>query len=218
MTGSQTAEPAAQRLARARDARERWCRDARLLGSIAYEADASRSPLRQDVGGHGRTMLAAAWERRAGLLDGAVTALGALPDWAEASRESRRELALLAGAMVRARPLRRSIDGVLLSLVAFEIGEARLDLITRLCAGRPALSSGPWSADPVADLLQLGGEVLLRTAECPDAVLERLAMLFPASEALAQADAADLRRVADDARMLWRAGPDAAPAFAGGER
>jgi hypothetical protein len=49
----------------------------------------------------------------------------------------------------------------------------------------------------------LGGEVLLRAAELAPALHARLSLLFPVSTELARADLEVLRRIVEDARMLW---------------
>jgi len=201
------APPAApDRFAQARERRRRWCADARILGGIAFEADSSRSPLAAPSAGRAGSLLAAAWERRVGLGSDSLLGAVALPDWAKADRSRRRELAVLAGAILRARSLRESIDGGLLKAVAAAIGEQRLDLITRFFARRESPVSMAWAADPVAQLHALGGEVLLRAGAFPPALHARLSMLFPVSAALSRADVAMLRRIADDARMLWGEG------------
>ena len=190
------------RYAHARQRRQRWCADARILGAIAFEADRSRAPLASPVAGRGGALLAAAWERRAGVATDPPLGLGPLPDWAEAGRERRRELALLAGAVLRARALRDATEGALLKAVAGEIGEERLDVITRFFARRAPLAGDGWRRDPVAQLHGLGGEVLLRAAELAPALHARLSLLFPVSTELARADLEVLRRIVEDARML----------------
>ncbi|MEI8302341.1 MAG: hypothetical protein WCG13_03550 [Burkholderiales bacterium] len=191
------------RLADARARRARWCHEARVLGQIAFEADASRTPLSAPASGRASALLTAAWERRAGLWHFDASAIGPLPDWADCPRERRHELAVLAGAVLCARALRQCIDGSVLKRVADVIGEERLDVLTRLCVGRAAALAVTWEADPVGQLHALGGEVLLRSASAPVAMRRRLAMLFPRSNALGEVEPALLARVADDARMLW---------------
>jgi hypothetical protein len=197
------------RYAVARQRRQRWCADARILGAIAFEADRSRAPLASPTSGRAGALLAAAWERRAGVAPQAPLGLGPLPDWAEAGRERRRELALIAGAILRARALRDATEGALLKAVADAIGEERLDVITRFFARRAPLLSDVWRIDPVAQLHGLGGEVLLRAAGLAPALQARLSLLFPVSADLARSDVAALRRIADDARMLWGEGDTA---------
>ena len=102
------------RLADARARRARWCHEARVLGQIAFEADASRAPLSAPAGGRASALLTAAWERRAGLWSFDASAIGPLPDWADCPRERRQELAVLAGAVLCARALRQCIDGSVL--------------------------------------------------------------------------------------------------------
>ena len=194
---------APDRFAQARERRRRWCADARILGGIAFEADSSRGPLDVSTGGRAGSLLAAAWERRAGLASTSLLGAGSLPDWAKADRLRRRELAVLAGAILRARSLRESIDGGLLKAIAAAIGEERFDLITRFFARRESPVSLAWSSDPVTQLHALGGEVLLRAGEYAPALHARLSMLFPVSAELGRADPGMLRRIADDARMLW---------------
>ena len=194
---------APDRFAQARERRRRWCADARILGGVAFEADSSRGPLEASSVGRAGSLLAAAWERRAGLSGASLLGAGSLPDWAKVDRARRRELAVLAGAILRARSLRESIDGGLLKAVATAVGEERLDLITRFFARRESAVSLAWSSDPVTQLHALGGEVLLRAGEFAPALHARLSMLFPVSAALGRADTGLLRRIADDARMLW---------------
>jgi hypothetical protein len=191
------------RYALARQRRQRWCADARILGGIAFEADRSRAPLAAPVSGRAGSLLAAAWERRAGVAADQPLGLGPLPDWAEAGRQRRRELALLAGAVLRARSLRDATEGPLLKAVAAEIGEERMDVVIRFFARRAPLAADGWRHDPVAQLHGLGGEVLLRAADLAPVLHARLSLLFPVSAELARADLAVLRRIADDARMLW---------------
>jgi hypothetical protein len=197
--------PANDRFAQARERRRRWCADARILGGIAFEADCSRAPLVAPGSVRAGSLLAAAWERRAGLSGISPVDAGPLPDWAKADKARRRELAVLTGAILRARSLRESIDGVLLKTVAAAIGEERLDLITRFFARRESPVSLAWAPDPIAQLHALGGEVLLRAGDFAPALHARLSMLFPVSVELTRAEPATLRRIADDARMLWGA-------------
>lgn len=210
-----TGSPQPDRYAHARQRRQRWCADARILGAIAFEADRSRAPLATPVSGRAGSLLAAAWERRAGVAPEPALGLGPLPDWAEVGRERRRELALLAGAVLRARALRDATEGALLKAIAGEIGEERLDVVTRFFARRAPLAVDGWRRDPVAQLHGLGGEVLLRAADLAPVLHARLSLLFPVSTELARADVVVLRRIADDARMLWG---DADPNARGDDR
>ena len=167
------ASDSAERLAQARAHRRRWARDAVLLRTIDPDAVCD------------------------------TAALGTLPDWVGAPADARAELAVLAGAVLTARRLRRTIEGQVLAAVAAAIGGYRLEAVLALSGRVPSVDVEPWGDDPVARLHALGGEVLVRCFDGPASVRAELAGLFPPSDALAEADPAALSRVACDAGMFW---------------
>jgi hypothetical protein len=172
-TGHPAAGDASERLAQAREHRRRWIRDAALLGSIPAEAVPQ------------------------------TAALGGLPDWVEASPDSRSALAVLSGALLCGRRLRRTIDGRVLSAVAAVLGERTLDAVLALPGRSGAADALAWDEDPVAQLQALGGEVLVRSLGAPDAVRTALSQLFPRCRLERELEPSALRRIADDALMLW---------------
>jgi len=167
----------ADRFEQARVWRRRWAQDAALLGSIGAIA----------------------------ATDG--LALGSLPPWLALPQAERVGFAVLTGAVLRSRRLRRTVDGSVLAAVSAVIGEDRLDgviALPRRLAEPPPLR---WSADPVAQLHALGGEVLVRAFDGPETVRQRLAGWFPPSDRLARADRRALQRIGTDAWMLWEGHP-----------
>jgi hypothetical protein len=159
------------------EARRRWCVEARALAALG---DGTAARLR--------------------LSDAAC--VGRLPDWAALEPPARLQLARIAGAILCASRLRRSIDGRVLGPLSAAIGAGRLSAVTSL---RPAVAPAAdwrWGEEPLDALTALGGEALVRDAALPPAIAQRMARLFGPSDALAGADAAGLRRVVDTARML----------------
>jgi hypothetical protein len=178
--GSQAETARVDRFERALEHRRRWARDAAVLGTV--------EPWRlQDT-----------------------AALGAMPDWVGEPEAIRRERAVLAGAVLRARALRRIVSGPLLSALVATIGAPRLEAVLALPARVPLLDATPLPADLIEHLHALGGELLVRTHAGPPSIRAAIARLFPPSDAFGQADPAALRWVADDVAMLWRRF-DAAP-------
>jgi len=165
----------ADRFERARALRRRWARDAALLGTIVADT----------------------------VSDG--VALGSLPQWIAIPRAARTGFAVLTGAVLRSRRLRHTVDGAVLTAVAAVIGADRLDAVMALPnrVREPTPSSSRWGADPVARLHALGGEVLLRGFDGPDALRRRLAHWFPASDCLSGVEQDALHRIESDAWMLW---------------
>jgi hypothetical protein len=168
-----------ERLAQARAHRRRWARDAMLLRTIDPDAVSD------------------------------TAALGGLPDWADAPPASRTRLAVLGGAVLCSRRLRRTIDGRVLSAVAAVLGEHRLDAVLALPGRVRALDSLGWGDEPVEQLHALGGEVLVRSVDVPASIREALSRLFPRSAQTVQADRATLCRIAGDALMFWDRGEPA---------
>ena len=162
-----------ERLARASAHRRRWARDAALLRAIEPDA----------------------------VLD--TAALGGLPDWVDAPPVSRTRLAVLGGAVLCARRLRRTIDGRVLAAVAAELGERRLDAVLALPGRVPAMDALRWDDEPVAQLHALGGEVLVRSVDVPAAIRAALARWFPPCGQALEMDRATVSRVVGDALMLW---------------
>jgi hypothetical protein len=165
--------PGFDRFEQARALRRRWARDAALLGTIG-----------PDMGAH-------------------ALELGALPHWVALPQAERTGFAVLTGAVLRSRRLRRTVDGAVLTAVASVIGEQRLDAVMALPGRVTDRTSRRWAADPVAQLHALGGEVLLRGLEGSAALRARLAAGFPVSDRLAEVDPQALRRIENDAWMLW---------------
>jgi hypothetical protein len=181
-TGRPAAGDASERLAQAREHRRRWSRDAALLRSIPAEAVPD------------------------------TAALGRLPDWVDASPVSRGALAALGGALLCARRLRRTIDGRVLCAVAAVLGERTLDAVLAMPGRGAAVDALRWEDDPVAQLQALGGEVLVRSVDAPDTVRAGLSRLFPRCGLEPDLDGSAMRRITDDALMLWDpAEPSAAP-------
>jgi hypothetical protein len=161
------------------EARRRWCLEARTLADLG-DGEAARLRLSD------------------------TTPVGRLPEWAALEPAARDELARVAGAVLCASRLRRTIDGRVLRPLSAAIGAARLSAVIAL---RPPVTPGAdwhWGEDPLAALTSLGGEALVRDAALPPAVAQRLARLFGPSDTLAGVDPAGLRRAVDAARMLWR--------------
>ncbi len=192
----------------ARGARQRWIAEARFLARTAFEADSAWVPLSGQLAGAGESLLIATWDRRHALVPADIRDVGRLPGWVHQPAPDRMRLAVLGGAIVRARRLRQTIDGAVLAGVADVIGERALDDVLRIHAARGVLHDAPWGDDPVRELAGLGGEVLARTSGCTAGNVRRLAMLFPPSRSLADADPAALQRIAADATMIL-AGPAA---------
>lgn len=163
----------------AAEARHAWCTNARVLAAI------------DDAGLPGLSITD-------------TGALGRLPSWVCATPEARAELALLTGAVLCARRLRRTIDGRVLGGVADALGAQRMAAVSALGHRVDLPESWNWGDDPVGALSAIGAEVLIRAFDGPAPVQARLARLFEASDLLGAADAARLRRIADTALMLWQ--------------
>jgi hypothetical protein len=171
---AQSASPdRAGRIAQASAHRRRWARDAVSLRAIDRDA----------------------------VLDTVV--LGTLPDWVGETEPARTALAVLTGAVLRSRRLRRTLEGRVLSAVSRTIGEPRLDAVLCLPGRVRAVQSVPWAPDPVAQLHALGGEVLVRCFDGPASVRSALSRLFPRSEMLEHVAPTALHRVASDALTIW---------------
>ena len=171
-----------ERLAQACAHRRRWARDAALLRTIDPDAVSD------------------------------TATLGGLPDWVDAPPAARTRLAVLGGAVLCARRLRRTIDGRVLAAVATALGERRLDAVLALPGRVPAMDTLRWDDEPVAQLHALGGEVLVRSVDAPAAIRDGLAQRFPPCGQALEADRATLCRVVGDALMLWnRDEPATAP-------
>lgn len=171
--GSPAEAAGADRFERALEHRRRWARDAALLGTV--------DPWRLED----------------------TAALGAMPDWVGEPQALRRARAVLAGAVLRARALRRTVSGPVLTVLVATIGAPRLEAVLALPARVPLLDATPLPEDLIEHLHALGGELLVRTHAGPASIRAAIARLFPPSDALGQADPAALRRVADDVAMLW---------------
>jgi hypothetical protein len=130
-------------------------------------------------------------------------AIGRLPSWVEATESERHALALLAGAVLCARRLRRTLDGTVLRRLAQAIGDRRLAIVSALAQRAAPPAGWDWGDDPVSALTALGGEVLIRAMDAPLVLQERLALLFPPSNRLGSIDSVRLKWLADTARMLW---------------
>lgn len=190
-------------LQNARSARWRFVQGGLALGSVAYRCDSSFSPARPARTRASQRLLQRLWERAHGLPEfEPLSASVALPEWVHWSARRRRRYATLIGAVIRADRLARSINGRLLVLVTREIGEETLGAIVSEFGDRLPLENAPWSSHPVRDLRGLGGEALLRLELQPEAVLTRLRLMFPASEALGSIDTAVLRAIAEQS-ALW---------------
>jgi hypothetical protein len=181
--GHPTRPTGPDRFAQARALRRRWARDAALLGTVGPDIEAH------------------------------AVALGSLPHWVALAPAERIGFAVLTGAVLRSRRLRRTVDGAVLTAVASAIGEERLDAVMALPERVTDQTSWRWAADPVSQLHALGGEVLLRGLEGSAALSRRLAAWFPVSDRLAEAELQVLRRIETDAWMLWsgRHGAGACP-------
>lgn len=171
------------RFEQARVLRRRWAHDAALLGTSGTDA------LQYGV------------------------ALGSLPQWVAIPEAARAGFAVLTGAVLRSRRLRRTLDGAVLRAVAAVIGEDRLDAVMALPGRVPERTVSHWTADPVATLHAQGGEVLMRNLEGPVALHTRLAGWFPGSDRLTAVDRQALQRIERDAWMLWTGHGDADPAM-----
>lgn len=169
---------------RGAEARRRWCLEARVLASTDMASRVVTPRLR---------LSDTAW-------------IGRLPDWVRGGPEARAELALLAGAVLCASTLRRTVDGRVLQPLAARLGAERLAALTALRVSAAPPLDWDWGEDPVAGLTALGGEALVRVTPLPPALANRLARLFGATDVLAGLEPAAVRRAVDLARMLARRG------------
>lgn len=99
--------------------------------------------------------------------------LAAWPDWAALDETSRRRLALMAGVRVQAAAWRRCIDGGRLQCLRDLLGAGTLGVLLASAEGTvPDTDAVPGAPLPTtdrleADLLALGGEVLLASVPSP---------------------------------------------------